>query len=142
VELREGFYTPPERGRAAEAVLLNPREDAAVLVLLGEHDIANEKRLHAQLVSLIADHPLVVLDLSHVAFFDSSCLNLALRAQTSSRERAPTCAPTRCRPRLLRESVWLVLERDGEGVDDEVGVATLEELERASTITDSGGEDA
>jgi anti-anti-sigma factor len=80
VELRESLDAPPARGRSAEAVVLNLHEGTAVLVLLGEHDIGSEKRLRAQMVSLIADYPLVVVDLSHIEFFDSSCLNLVLGA--------------------------------------------------------------
>jgi anti-anti-sigma factor len=61
-------------------VVLNLPEGTAVLVLLGEHDIGSEKSLRAQMASLIADYPLVVVDLSHIEFFDSSCLNLMLGA--------------------------------------------------------------
>jgi anti-anti-sigma factor len=79
-----GIREPSIRGRPPEAVLLNPREGTAVLVLLGEHDLANERSLKARLAVLVAEYPLVVLDLSHVEFFDSSCLNTVLSAHKRS----------------------------------------------------------
>jgi anti-anti-sigma factor len=80
MEDRNRLRQPSLRGRPPEAVLLNPRDGTAVLVLLGEHDLANERSLNARLVALLADYPLVVLDLNHVELLDSSCLNTVLSA--------------------------------------------------------------
>jgi anti-anti-sigma factor len=84
VDYGPGVREPSARGRRPEAVVLNPCEDTAVLVLLGEHDLANERNLRAQLVALVAEHRLVVLDLSHVEFFDSFCLNTVLSVHNRS----------------------------------------------------------
>jgi anti-sigma B factor antagonist len=71
---RSGSARPPE------CVQLVPREDTAVLVLLGEHDTASAKRLETQLMPLVAETPVVILDLSHVQFLDSSSIATLLGA--------------------------------------------------------------
>jgi stage II sporulation protein AA (anti-sigma F factor antagonist) len=64
------------------AVRVEPHAEAAVVVVLeGEHDLGTSAELEALLSSLLAEHELVVADISAVEFMDSSVINVLMRAQ-------------------------------------------------------------
>jgi len=54
----------------------HPRAGAAVVSLLGEHDLAVKQRLEAVLNGLVVTNDLVVVDVSESAFVDSSIINV------------------------------------------------------------------
>lgn len=60
--------------------VLQPRRDAVVVVLRGEHDLTSKDVLHETLTSLLDAHQIVVADLSEVLFIDSSTLGELVRA--------------------------------------------------------------
>jgi anti-anti-sigma factor len=62
-----------------------PRAGAAVVVLLGEHDLATKDALNEALTSLVDANDLVVVDLSSVLFIDSSILGELVRADRAAR---------------------------------------------------------
>ena len=66
--------------RAPELRVHHPRHGAAVVELLGEHDLATRKTTQDLLTRLIDEHELVVVDLSETLFIDSSVLECLVRA--------------------------------------------------------------
>ena len=54
--------------------LVQPRPDAVVVELLGEHDLSTAPYLEHAFASLLAANSLVVVDLSETEFIDSSTL--------------------------------------------------------------------
>jgi anti-sigma B factor antagonist len=69
-----------------ELELLQPRSGAVVVVLQGEHDLANADRLHHTLSSLLDTHRVVVVDVSRALFIDSSTLAVLMRAGRKARD--------------------------------------------------------
>ena len=67
-----------------------PRAGAAVVVLLGEHDISTSPGLARILSSLLDENELVVTDVSEVEFLDSSVINVLIEADraASAQERS------------------------------------------------------
>ena len=61
-----------------------PAEDAAVVVLRGDHDISRATELDELLTSLVATHELVVVDLSTTEFIDSSVISALVRAKNAA----------------------------------------------------------
>lgn len=69
----------------ADLQVLQPRADAAVVLLRGEYDLANKELLHQTLTSLLETKQVVVVDLSDVRFIDSSTLGVLVRADRTAR---------------------------------------------------------
>jgi anti-anti-sigma factor len=67
-----------------------PREDAAVVVFSGEHDVATAEDVASMLESLVEQNYLVVADFSDAEFVDSSTLHALVRAARRAKERG-TC---------------------------------------------------
>jgi anti-anti-sigma factor len=63
------------------------RDDAAVVVFSGEHDVSMAEAVEAMLCSLVEQHPLVVADFSEAEFVDSSTLNVLVRTARVAQER-------------------------------------------------------
>ena len=78
----------PEPGTFAPfAVRWRTGEDAAVLAVAGEIDLAVEDRFRGALDALLAaDAPTLVIDLSAVAYMDSTGVQALLAAQTRADE--------------------------------------------------------
>jgi anti-anti-sigma factor len=66
--------------RAAELRVVFPRRGTAVVEFTGEHDLAAADSTAHLLTELVRSHTLVVIDLSHVAFIDSSVLIVLVNA--------------------------------------------------------------
>jgi anti-sigma B factor antagonist len=90
---------PPPRWKVTEVADL--RGDRLILVH-GELDIATAPRLAALLKRLRERRHPVVLDLSEVAFMDSSGLNVLLDARDSSRRDGWSFRIRRVSPRVAR----------------------------------------
>jgi anti-anti-sigma factor len=74
-----------------------------VLRLEGELDLASAQMLQRKLGSAeLATRPMVVLDLDHLAFVDSTGLQIILMAHERSRERGQEFAITRGSPQAQR----------------------------------------
>jgi len=67
--------------RPTERIVLHPRADVAVIVMLGEHDLCTAEELRRVLSKLLAENKLLVVDLSHASFIDSSCIQNLLNVQ-------------------------------------------------------------
>lgn len=82
----------PQSGPSSVAELAvrveHPQPDAAVVVLLDEHDVSTRPVLESLVETLLAENDLVVVDLSEVEFVDSSIVNLLLE----TKQIAPECA--------------------------------------------------
>ena len=65
---QNGFEGPPEHR------VLQPRDGAVVVELLGEHDLATRTKTDELLTELVDTHDLVVVDVSEASFIDSSVL--------------------------------------------------------------------
>ena len=85
-----------------DVVVSQPRRDAAVVELKGEHDLATRRELLALLHGLVLTNDLVVVDLSPAQFVDSTVLAtllqvtaLAGREETTFRLQVGTTAIVR-----------------------------------------------
>ena len=70
-----------------DVVVTSPRENAAVVELTGEHDMATSRELADLFESLIRTNELVVVDLSEAQFVDSSVLSNLLSAYKIADDR-------------------------------------------------------
>jgi anti-anti-sigma factor len=66
--------------------LVRPRQGAALVELLGEHDLSTAPRLGRVFSTLVASHDLVVADLSETEFIDSTILLALVQADRQARE--------------------------------------------------------
>ncbi len=67
--------------------VLYPRAGAAVVVLRGEHDVATKDEIGELLASLTAEHELLVVDVTHATFVDSSFLHNLVKAHRAAQKR-------------------------------------------------------
>jgi anti-anti-sigma factor len=74
-----------------------PRSGCVVIELLGEHDMSTAREIQGLLTSQLASKQLVVVDLSHAAFVDSTVLNNLVWARRVAAEQG-------CRFRLQVEA--------------------------------------
>jgi anti-anti-sigma factor len=81
----------------------HPRPGAAVVELLGEHDVAEKERLQMLVHQLVATNDLVVVDVSEAEFIDSSVIatlfesaRMAKRLGASFRLQTGTATIVRC----------------------------------------------
>jgi anti-anti-sigma factor len=65
--------------------VLWPRPGTAVVECTGEHDIATSEALERLLTELVARNDLVVVDVSHAQFIDSTFLHNLVKAEHLSR---------------------------------------------------------
>lgn len=75
---------------SAELRITQPRNGAVVVEVLGEHDLSTRDSTADLFGRLVAQHDLVVIDLSRADFVDSSFLHNLVKAQTAARERGST----------------------------------------------------
>ena len=73
---------------SSEYQVLYPRAGAAVVALQGEHDLASAPTLRHCLTVLLESNDLVVVDLTEVAFVDSSILGVLIRVDQSAKNAA------------------------------------------------------
>ena len=62
------------------------QDDALVLALAGEFDLASAQLVDEELARAQESHPIVILDLSQVTFMDSTGLQVVLRVDERMRE--------------------------------------------------------
>ena len=62
-----------------------PRPGAAVVALKGEHDLTNAVELRSVLEALVADHPMVLVDVTEAQFIDSTVINTLINADGRAR---------------------------------------------------------
>jgi anti-sigma B factor antagonist len=80
--------SPPRSARALGIEVVQPRPDAAVLVVSGELDTLTAPELDAALRELVAGpQPLLVVDLSGVTFLASSGLAVLIQAAHRAEDR-------------------------------------------------------
>ena len=77
--------------RADDVRIEHPNTGAVVVVLMGEHDVSTSPRLESLLASLLAEHGLVVVDVSEVEFLDSSVINGLVDAKRAASEQRHPC---------------------------------------------------
>jgi anti-anti-sigma factor len=75
---------------SADVRVERPNETCAVAVFVGEHDLATTREVHELLQSLLRTHDIVVADLSHVEFIDSSFIFEMVEANRTARARGVT----------------------------------------------------
>jgi anti-sigma B factor antagonist len=69
-------------------VTVQPRDDRACVVLVGEWDLASSGRLEREVVALLEGGcPAIELDLRELAFIDSSGVHELLRSRSHAAER-------------------------------------------------------
>ena len=76
-----GFFGAPEHR------VSRTRDGAAVVELLGEHDLAIKDQTEALLSELVDNHDLVVVDVSETSFIDSSILETLVKAHQRAQAR-------------------------------------------------------
>ena len=86
-------------GRHPQLELLEPRPDAVVVELQGEHDLASADSLLDTLSSLLDTHRVVVADLSETLFVDSSTLGALVRADRKARTLGSSSGSSSARSR-------------------------------------------
>jgi anti-anti-sigma factor len=74
----------------SELKVLHPRPDTAVVEVLGEHDLGTADETATLFARLVAENPLVVVDLSQTQFIDSSFLKSLKNAQQTATELGHT----------------------------------------------------
>ena len=62
-----------------------PIPGAAVVALNGEHDLTNAVELRSVLEALVADHPMVLVDVTEAQFIDSTVINTLVNADGRAR---------------------------------------------------------
>ena len=67
-----------------------PRPGTAVVEVLGEHDLATRDETAVLFARLVAEHELVVVDLTETAFIDSTFLLNLRQAQRAAEEQGRT----------------------------------------------------
>jgi anti-anti-sigma factor len=72
----------------ADVLVTAPRDAVALVELKGEHDYATSSELGSLLESLVDENELVVVDVSHALFIDSSVITNLLQASRASSSRA------------------------------------------------------
>jgi anti-anti-sigma factor len=70
--------------------VIEPRQGAAVVELLGDHDLSTQPELNELLAGLIAGHELVVVDISEATFIDSTFIHGLWLANQAAASRAAT----------------------------------------------------
>ena len=73
-----------------DVTVIEPRQGAAVVEVRGEHDLVSQPELNDLLTKQIACHELVVVDVSHAAFIDSSFIHGLLLANEAAALRGGT----------------------------------------------------
>ena len=73
-----------------DVVVSQPRDDAAVMELKGEHDLTTRGELSALLQGLVLTNELVVVDLSRAQFIDSSVITTLLQCNELARREQKT----------------------------------------------------
>jgi anti-sigma B factor antagonist len=69
-------------------VALHPSDEVSLVEVAGELDLATAPELEAALRDALSEHPArVVVDLAAVAFADSTCVHLLVRARNEAAER-------------------------------------------------------
>ena len=71
----------------ADVEVLRPRSGAAVVECTGEHDMATSLEFERLLAELVSGNDLVVVDVSHAQFIDSSFLHNLVKADRLGRAR-------------------------------------------------------
>ena len=74
----------------SELKVLHPRPGTAVVEVLGEHDLGTADEAAKMFARLVAENPLVVVDLSETQFIDSSFLKSLKNAQQAATELGHT----------------------------------------------------
>lgn len=74
----------------SELKVLHPRPGTAVVEVLGEHDLGTAGEAATLFARLVAENPLVVVDLSETQFIDSSFLKSLKNAQQTATELGHT----------------------------------------------------
>lgn len=69
----------------SEVEVTHPRAGVVVVELHGEHDLATKHDLRSLLSDLVVTNELVVVDLSHAEFIDSSVLEGLVRTNLEAR---------------------------------------------------------
>ena len=77
-----GDHLPTE----ASIEVQRPRPDAAVVVVLGEHDLTSAPQLNEMLMTALADCTHLIVDLSSAAFIDSSIISALVNAKKRADE--------------------------------------------------------
>jgi anti-anti-sigma factor len=62
-----------------------PRSGVAVVALKGEHDLGTAAELRSLLETLVADNPLVLVDVTEAEFIDSSVIDNLIRTDRQAR---------------------------------------------------------
>lgn len=75
---------------APELKVLTPQPGMAVVEVLGEHDLSTQDEATALFARLVAEHDVVVVDLSETLFIDSSFLKNLRTAQRAAEQRGRT----------------------------------------------------
>lgn len=82
--------SPEPKELGPELRISRPRPGTALVEVLGEHDLATRDETAAVLARLVAEHELVVIDLTETAFIDSTFLLNLRQAQLAADERGCT----------------------------------------------------
>jgi anti-anti-sigma factor len=62
-----------------------PKPGVAAVALRGEHDVSNAADLRSVLETLVADHPIVLVDVTEAQFIDSTVINTLIDADGQAR---------------------------------------------------------
>lgn len=76
--------------RLQDVQVERPRNDAAVVVFRGEHDLSTSKPVEDLLGSLIEENELVVVDFSEAEFVDSSTIHALVKSHRAASQRGST----------------------------------------------------
>lgn len=115
----------------AHVVVLHPRVGTAVVECKGEHDLTTRDELAALLGALVAEHELVVVDVTESAFVDSGFLHALVTAHRDACARGSKLRLQCGREPIVRRALEL------SGVLAAIGYA--ESREAALDGTGDGG---